>query len=331
MYQRAIICLILFLNYSIGYGNSWDQAQLTKKANLTLYWYTSDPFIYPNPNQNLTGLEYEIINSFKDFLQRRYSINLELRWSETKSFYNIIEKVQHSSEACFGVSAFSITKERQKIVRYTNSYLPDITVLISSKGTPIVHSYEEFDKLVTNLEAITIKGTIYEPLLDQLQSQLNNPFKVNYIGSDQNVLDIISEAGNRFGFIDLPIYLMTIKQGSELTRQNFFTVKGMGYGFIMPQNSDWNIPFNEFLADPVYKREVAQIISNYLGTELYEIIDNLFEGEPLGTSILTKEKEIQLALIQNANLRLEEEREFKRLLIFGIVVSILFLNAVQDD
>ena len=82
------------------------------------------------------------------------------------------------------------------------------------------------------MTAVTIKGTTYEKFLNNLKNQFKLNFKTKYINSDENILDAISQKENRFGFIDLPIYLMLIKNGGNLTRQNFFTIKGNGYAFI---------------------------------------------------------------------------------------------------
>lgn len=300
-----------------------------------MYWFTSVPFIYEDENGQLAGIEHDLLVAFQDFVQKRYGVTLRLNWIKAPSFYSILEAIRTTSDSDdLGVSAFSITEDRKEYLRFTDSYLPDITVLVSSQGTPIVHTFEEIHQLMEGMEAITIKGTNYENLLRNLKEQLDLDFEIRYIGSDENVLDKVAMAPNRFGFIDLPIYLMLMKKGGDLTRQNLFTVRGTGYGMILSKTSDWHVPFNEFLDDTVYHHKVAHIIAHYLGTELYEFIDNLYSGEELGTSILTKEKELQLALIKNANLKLEEDRTFQMVLMVGIgvtsfllvLIGILFYN-----
>lgn len=269
------------------------------------------------------------MEAFRDYLKHHQGVDLSLNWREAKDFYGIIEEIKETNQtSAFGVSAFSITEDRKKIVKYTRSYLPDITVLVSSQGTPIVHSFDEIHQMISGMVAITIKGTVYEKHLLDLKEKLKMDFEIHYIDSDQNVLDNISQTPNSFGFIDLPIYLMWIKNGSELVRQNFFTVYGTGYGMIMPLHSDWDKPFADFLMDPVIKEKVSEIISRHIGPELYQFLETLYEGELLGTTILSKEKEIQLALIKSTNLRLEEERRNKQLLILGITVSIILLVVI---
>lgn len=326
-----LLSLILFLSLpQIVIADSWQLAQENQQANIDILWFTSIPFIHEDKNGNLTGIEYELMENFQEFLKVKHGIDLQLNWINAQSFESILDTVALSDhQNLFGISAFSITEERKKNLKFTEAYLPDITVLVSSEGTPIVRKLEDVNNLMKDMTAITIAGTTYEDFLIQMKKDLGMDFKITYIDSDKNVLDHINRSHDFFGFIDLPIYLMWIKDGRDLTRQNFFTVRGIGYGFIMPQLSDWNIPFNEFLKEEAYKNKIADIISKYLGSELYQFIDNAYDREQLGTYILTKEKEIQLALIKNANLKLEEEKTYKRMLLLGIGVVLLFLMIIM--
>ena len=331
MLKKQFVFLLLFLmGLSILAGSTWEEAKQKKVAELDLYWFTSRPFIYRESDGRLAGIEYEIMKSFADFVRGKYDVNIQLKWTEAESFNAIINIISDASgrQSSIGVSAFSITDERQRIMRFSKPYFPDITVLVSSQGTEIVDTYEEIHDMMSVMTAVTIKGTNYENLLLDLQENLNEDFKIHYIESDQNILDNIAKAPDRFGFIDLPIYLMLVTRGGELVRQNFFTVKGTGYGFAMPINSDWKVVFDEFLMSQTADNQIAEIISKYLGNELYQFIQQAEDDDQVGVSILTKEKELQLELIRNANLKLEEEQAFKKILILGISITGLFLVVI---
>jgi len=324
--RYCFVFLLALLSYDIVEGQSWEQARQTGAATLDLHWYVSRPFIYRNDEQEFIGLEKDILEAFRDYVWQKHNVNLTLNWMENESFAGILDDISRSEVPNqLGISAFSITEERKEMVQYTRPYMPDVTVLVSSQGTPIVRSIEDIDDLMSGMTAITIAGTVYEKQLTNLKEKLHIDFKTVYIESDENVLEFISQTPNSFGFIDLPIYLMWIKNGSQLVRQNYFTVFGTGYGFIMPLESDWSLALDEFLSDPASKSLINGIISKHISKELFEFISNLYEGDLLGTSLLTKEKEIQLALIENANLRLQREQTYKLFLIGGISISSLFL------
>jgi len=323
MLRIAAACILLVAS-NLLFSQSWEEAQASKSARLNVYWYVSRPFIYENGNGDLSGIEFEIIALFSEYLAEEHRIELKPNWVEARNFSNIMEEVFNASNPnTFGASAFSITPERQEKLQFTAPYLPDIAVLVSSQGSSIVQTTEEIDRMMQEMVAVTIAGTTYEKFLFDLQQRLNFEFELMYIESDQNVLDKVSQAANRFGYIDLPIYLMLIKKGGDVTRQNIFTIRGIGYGMIMPQHSDWAIPFNDFLNDAKYRSRIDAIFSKFLGAELFEFLAELESETQLGTSILTKEKELQLELIRNAELRIAEQQRYNQLLTAGIVFSVV--------
>ncbi|WP_462250488.1 ATP-binding protein [Ekhidna sp.] len=296
------------------------------QEQLNLYWSTSKPFIYENGNGKLEGVEPEMFRSFQSFLKNEKKLEVELNWIRAESFSDILSTIRNSDNGNdFGISAMSITEGRKEYADFPEPYLPDITVLVSSKGTPIVRSFEEIDDMMSTLKAVTIKETKYEDQLMNLREKFGYDFEIEFIDSEKNILDRISALENSFGFIDLPVYLMQVKEGSELVRQNFFTVKGLGYSYMVPKGSKWKPLFNEFLATDKAEYEISEILSKYLGEELYRFIDEIYSGEELATSILTKEKELQLAIIQNANLKLDREGNTRRILVVGIGITVVFL------
>lgn len=329
MSQKKFVLIVCLMMLSLSSFSNDKLFSDHSQGELDLFWYTSVPFIYLNDENELEGIEFEILEYFKTYLNEKKGFQLKLNWKKAPGFAEIIDTVRHSNNPnVFGVSAFSITDERKRFLGFTPSYLPDITVLVSSAGSPIVHGYDEIYKMLNSMDAITIRGTIYETLLMDLKRRLAVDFSIKYIPSDRNILDYISLYDDAFGFIDLPIYMMRLKGGEELTRQNFLTFKGEGYGFIMPQNSTWDEVFMEFLSDPSVREKIDEISSKYLGEELYSFINTIYDNDQLGTIILTKEKEMQLALIQNANFQLEKEKENMRFMVLGMVVAVLFLIVI---
>lgn len=327
MHRHSLFFFAFLTIPMLSIGSNWDQAKQTKKAKLNLSWYTSKPFIYENDEGNLMGVEVEMINLFKEYVLEKHQVDLELNWVKANDFGNIFTRIENNTyENGFGVSAFSITDERLERFQFTSSYLPDITVLVSSRGTPIVSTYEEINNMMQGMEAVTVKDTKYENFLKDIKNQLNLDFEIKFISSEQNILEEINRYDNKFGFIDLPVYLMLIESGGEMTRQNFFTIKGKGYGLIASKNSDWIDPFNAFMKDR--SEDISEIISSYLGKELHQFIKDLYAGDQLGTSILTKEKELQMALVKNANLDLEKRILINRILVIGVTATSLLLIAI---
>ncbi len=191
--NKLPLILLCLLGFRIGFSQSWQEALNDGDSTINLHWYISKPFIFTDQNGEMTGLEVEIIDLFRQYVKQHHQVNLHLNWLESESFSGIIDTISHlKSENHLGVSAFSITDDRKKVVDYSQPYMPDITVLISSQGTPVVDSFEKIDDLMKEMVAITIKGTVYEKQLLRLKEKLGINFDIKYIDSDANVLDHIS-------------------------------------------------------------------------------------------------------------------------------------------
>ena len=295
---------------------------------LDLYWFTSKPFIYEDDEGNLTGIEYEMLIRFQESMEENGS-SIVLNWIKAERFSSILERIKTPDNLnVMGVSALSITDSRLEYADFTTTYFPDITVLVSSEGTPIVKSFDEMDEMLNSMNAVTIKGTKYQALLERMQDQFKSSFEIEFIESDLNILETIYQSDNKFGFIDIPIYLLIIQSGREVTRQNFFTSQGLGYGFILPKESSWKHHLDEFLEDEQFQNEIQSIITKYLVSELYSFIDDIYLGGELGDSLLTKEKEMQLEMMKNVNLRLEQEVAVRRILIVSTAISVLLLIVI---
>ncbi len=327
MIRHLVFFAILFLGKTT-FAQTWEQAQKEGSASLEVYWMTSVPFIQQT-NGVINGVEYELLTGFSEWLKTTKGVDLSFSWNNTEDFAGILRLAKENTASNFiGVSAFSITEEREQFAQFTQPYLPDVTVLVSSRGTKIVHSVNEMYSLMEEMTAVTIAGTSYEHLLLDLKRQLNLDFEMIYITSDKNILEYIDMADDRFGFIDLPIYLMLVQNGSQLVRQNFFTVTGEGYGFLFTQQSDWVVPLDEYLEYAEKNGIIAEITKKYMGVEVHNFLNNIYASDEIGTSILTKEKELQLELLKQTNLQLEHEESLRIVLLVSMVIAILFLSII---
>jgi signal transduction histidine kinase len=307
---------------------TWAEALKTRKATLYIYWYESRPFIYQNENGEMEGIELEILTGFKDYVREKYRVDLTLQWKETQNFENTYLTVCNEKlPGAFGVSAFSITQKRKERVKFTLPYMPDISVLISSKNIPIVQNGEEFDRIFSGLEAITIKGTTYEEDLHQLKAERGIDFKMRYVPSYQNILATISSSESAFGVIDLPTYMVDLNKnaGMSVNRQNIVPFKREGLAFITPLNSDWTEPINEYLSGAKFQLTIDPIMGKYLDHSVYDFMEDLATAADNEVMLLTFEKEIQHRDQQGKSEQILRESIFRNILTASITVVLTFL------
>lgn len=332
--RRALTVLILLACSAMVVAQpapgklTWAEALRAKKATLYIYWYESRPFIYENENGQMAGIEQEILTGFKDYVREKYHVDLTLQWKETQNFENTYLTVCNETlPGAFGVSAFSITQTRKERVKFTLPYMPDISVLISSKNIPIVQNGEEFDKIFSGLEAITIKGTTYEEDLHKLKAERGIDFKMRYVPSYQNILATISSSENAFGVIDLPTYMVDLNKnaGMSVNRQNIVPFKREGLAFITPLNSDWAEPVNEYLSGAKFQLTIHPIMGKYLDHSVYNFMEDLASSADNEVMLLTFEKEIQHRDQQGKSEQILRESIFRNILTASITVVLIFL------
>ena len=333
--KRILLALLLSLFFAhSGVSQSavgtlsWAEARKAGKATVYVYWYESRPFIYQNENGDMEGIELEILTGFKDYVREKYKVDLTLRWKETQNFENTYQTVcDEKLPGAFGVSAFSITQPRKERVNFTLPYMPDISVLISSKNIPIVQNGEEFDRIFSGLEAITIKGTTYEEDLYKLKAERGITFKIRYVPSYQNILATISGSENAFGVIDLPTYMVDLNKnaGMSVNRQNIVPFKREGLAFITPKNSDWIEPVNEYLSGGKFQLTIDPIMGKYLDHSVYNFMEDLAIAADNEIMLLTFEKEIQKRDQEGKSKQILRESVFRNILTATVTIVLVFL------
>ncbi|MFZ6011492.1 MAG: ATP-binding protein [Bacteroidota bacterium] len=328
----VLVGIVSGFSQEVTLNSSWKEIQQKHQGTLAVYWYTSNPFIYRDEYGVMKGIEYDLILDFKQYLKDKKNIDLTLDWQEGQSFaetYDIIrEKKNHGA---IGVSSFSITAKRLQEVEFSPPYMSDISVLITSKNIPIAKTIEELNLLLPKLTAITIKGTTYEQELKRLQTLGDLPFKFQYIGSSENIVDDVAATDSAFGFVDLPIYMILFDQNPSLNvkRQNLFPIKHQGYGIIYPKGSDWAEPLMEYFTNPDFKWRLEKIITKYIDLDLYHFVEGLaVQSDEQMVMLLTKEKEIQYKDLLDKTQQIVKGTRQKNFLIAFVGVTLVFLVAV---
>jgi signal transduction histidine kinase/ABC-type amino acid transport substrate-binding protein len=307
---------------------SWNDIKARGEGTIAVYWYESKPFVYRDSELNVRGIEYDLMQGFKKYLKESQNVELTIQWIEAKSFAATYAEIRdQKKEGTFGISAFSITRDRKKSVSFSPPYMSDISVLITSMNVPVINSNEEFKTLFSKLTAVTIQETTYEKQLLKIKADTQVNFPISYIPSSSNVLRTIEHMDNAFGFIDLPVYMMIFNNDPSVNvkRQNLFPVKGNGYGIIFPLKSDWDVPVQNYFSDEKFKPALEKIISKYIDVELYHFLESLTIHSNNQVTLLTKEKEIQNKNILEKSETIARETRTKNFLILLISLISVFL------
>lgn len=324
----AIFCLISTLS-AIGSDLTWEELQKEKEGTITIYYRSTEPFLIQEVDGSLRGLEYEMMVGFKYYLWNKYGIKLNLDWQSQESFKYVFGLIKDNpNEGDFGLDIISRTPNREREVGFSNPYFPDIQVLVSDKSIPTVNSIDEFVEKFEKYKAVSVRETTYEQYLQNIKGKYDMDFEIIYKQTSNEILTGILEESGRFGYMDLPNYLIALNQNLDIKRQPILPIKGIGFCVIFKKGSDWAIPINEYLASSDYEVLRQKGIQKYLGNDVYDLIENISEGENEEMVLLLKEKELVDKELSEQSKQVERQSYITNMLIACVVIIMIFAFAL---
>ena len=242
--------IFLLISTQFLFAEQWDIVKSRGKGTITVFYYNSEHFISDSSGK-LEGIEYDIFIAFKQYLKNQ-GVDITINFKKATDFSSLYEEIKYGGSGEFGVCSFSITEQRMKEISFSPRYMPDVQVFISSGNIPFAKNEEEFINIFSELTAIAVRNTTFEQDLLKLQETVPN-FNIEYEQSSSMIRDRIISSDNLFGYIELPTYLTLFNNGLRFKRQNLFKVERDGYGIILPKNSSWLVPINEFFNSHDFK------------------------------------------------------------------------------
>ncbi|MBU2913760.1 ATP-binding protein [Reichenbachiella agariperforans] len=313
--------LIAYSFLSSGSDLSWETFQKNEQGEITIYYRNTDPFLIVHENGTLRGLEYEMLVGFKYYLQNKYGYNLKLNWKKKNNFREIYAYIRDSSQiGDLGLDIISKIPEREKEVKFSAPYFPDIQVFITNRKAPTLTSRKDFSTLFSEYQGIAVPATTYDIYLRELRDKHNVDFNITHINSSNDIIQTIATNANTFGYVDLPSYILALNKNQNIKRQNLLSKKGFGYCLIFNINSDWHTPFNEYLASEEFEILKTKGIRKYLGDDVNQLIHSIAEGENEDVVLLQEEKKFINHELDEKEKQAAEQNHVQNILLISIVL-----------
>jgi len=333
LYCFFFTCLLTF--HSFGQADSavsWSRANTEKKATITILWDEIEPFIYRDDNGQLIGVEYELMEGMKDFIKKRYGVELHIYWKDAKGFANIYPTVKGSVEkGLFAVSYYSITEERKKEVQFSPPYMPDLNILVTNNKVPALDSVQQLATFIKDMTGYTQTGTTMEEDINRIRNEYYAGLPIRYNEKDDyEVLRDIASHPNSLGYVPVSIYVVALQRGIKVKRQRLFDRRREGFAAIFPLHSDWKEPVDAYFNSTECKVLVASLINKYLGEEVADIIldvsvQDSLNARPRDIELLTKEREIVTQRLMDTAVEVQQQRSFRNMIL--VVLGCLLLLA----
>jgi ABC-type amino acid transport substrate-binding protein len=314
--------------------NSWQQVQANKRGIVTALWDDIEPFIYVNKEGVLSGVEYEIMESFRSYLKIKYNIELTVEWKRAGSFDSIYYKVKNSPcSGVFGWSYYSITQERQKEVQFSPPYMPDLNVLVTNNLEPMYASSQEFISRLKEMKAYTQPYTTMGEDIESLRTNFFPGLPVTTMQQDYDIMRAIAADAKGFGYVPLSVYIVALQKGIKVKRQNVLSNSRQGFAAVLPLHADWKPVVDEYFSTGMFRTRAGAIVSKYLGSQVKDLV---FEsGQPVAEEhaaldLVSLEKEIVTKRLMDTALEVQQHRSTRNILIilfiFVIILSLVLYS-----
>ncbi len=334
MFMKFRIAIVLFTLIAlvctmdgVAQSSDWQSVREKKEGTVKVYWYNNQPFFYTDEKKQFKGIEFEILEGFRQFLKDTYQINLHYQWIKQQDFEETFSEMEDSTQSAIGCAGFSITPERRAIMKFSPPYMADIGVLVSSADLPVIEDPTQLKTYFSDATAVIIPGTVMENDILELGRLHDVSFNLDYVGNSDDILSAITNRKKTFGYINLPVYFMALNNSTvKFKRQNYFIKIKEGHGIATTRSSGWEIPLKAYFQSPGFKSKLEDMVSHYIHVDFYRFIETLStESEVM---ILNKEKEIQQGEIQLREFQIQEKMKMQKFLMIVIIVGAIMIIAI---
>lgn len=244
-----VLLALLYTQNGLAQGvyTTYAVASAQKQGTMNVQYLNNFPFAYTNADNEVTGIEIDIIKQFVVWLKIKKGIDVSLEFERSDDFAKFYEKVKITKSVSVGAGSVAVTQERAREIKYSSPYLKNKPVLVSSILKPTLTDIRNISKEFNGMTAIIVKGSVHEKLIKNIKDNYWPDLKIELVESPSIVLDKISSSNKYFGYLDLISYWATIQKESKPIKIHRATPFDTEYfAFIFPKSSDWSAAFNEF-------------------------------------------------------------------------------------
>lgn len=275
--KRIFLALTLvttfFLSHGQVIGDSWQKILKNSGGILSVVYCETPGIIYKNSKGQMDGLCSQVIVDFATYVKSKYNCKIRIEYiKEEKEFSKFFEIIRSGSNIV-GVANTSITEERKKIILFTPKYLHNPLILLTTTNIKTANSIDDLLKENKNIKGFVENGTSYHRMLKNLNESKNpNMIIVPQLTLDA-VLNSVVKNQNSFAVLSLIEYLDAVRKKYPLKKHNIKFASSEDVAFILPKNSDWIEPWNEFLtSEYLGSPEYHRMIAKHLGSSFLEFM-----------------------------------------------------------
>ncbi|HSE39201.1 MAG TPA: transporter substrate-binding domain-containing protein [Acidobacteriota bacterium] len=256
MRSKSALLVATFLLLIAALADAASVAEIKARKKLIVLSHP-DPlgFLYETAPGKYDGLDVAIMKTLSNDL----GVALEIK--ALANFKDLIPALLDGQGDVIA-SSMTITKEREKLVSFSDPYFPVVMMIVVPKNSNI--SKEE--DLTAKKCSLTL-GTIMEDRMKSVKG-------VQFVDAEDSTaqFEAVSQGKADFAVFDSSSAIGNIHKYPDL-KMAFHFPEHFDYGFAVPQNSDLRDAINRHLKDMNETGALRTMIRRYLGDRAFELLE----------------------------------------------------------
>ncbi len=311
-------------------NQTWPAAKAAREATLLVYALEEPPFVHFEGPDSATGIEPDLLRAFVDYARAVHGVRLRLQFVRLNDFQEIFRELDRGLAGAIAIGNISILESRARRFDYTQPYLPDVELLVSSNDVPLVppgseHLYKE---VFAGCTALTGPGSTTLENFEWLKREYLPDLVIDTAYSDvEKKVRALGTRKKSLAYLSLVTYLHLLPQLPELRRRRLFSATREGLALLLPEGSTWRAPIDDFL--DYYKRtgRLKDLLIEQLGPEAEQVLNDYandtLQAEGKDLLLTYREKKAM-----EASLEVTRERAARqRLVLWGLALISLIVVA----
>lgn len=256
-------------------GDSWESVQQQGNGTVNILYVPSGGFAYENEKGELTGVTIEILREFVSWVEYTYEVGLILNFASEPEWQKFYTQVSGAGPGLIGTGNVTITEERRNEVQFSPPYLDNIAVLVSHADRPELTSLEDIPVVFAGKTGLLHPGTLHADRMEKIRESYFPGMPVISAHSNDELMDRMAEGDYYFTYLDVHNFVHGLGDGVPMKRHEIGDDANEQFGFIMPPDSDWGKPLDDFFAYEggfVNSQRYRDILRKHLGDGIMEVL-----------------------------------------------------------
>jgi len=254
-------------------GDSWATVKSNGSGVLAVVYSEQFGLVSKDKDGKVKGVCVDILSDFAKYIKEKHGKQITIKYAGDIPVFSEFLSTAQSTPNIIGVTNTTITEERKKILKFSPPYMSNRQVMLTNNKAPSLTSLKELPTKFPDFSAQVIAGSTHVQYIEKVKAEYMPSLKVSQEVSGPTIINNLISNPKLFTIIDFTEFVEVVHRKLPIKRQMVDVGIVEELGFIMSKQTDWDIPFKEFLTTE-YRNSVGyrKIISENLGATFMSLV-----------------------------------------------------------